>query len=62
MGTPCEIDVKLQKVEGRKSAQMKDRNGQTYKAPVFTVSDFRSRWQAGSGVVTRVGVCRMEKT
>lgn len=34
-GPPCQIDVKLQKIEGRKSAQMKDRNGETYKAPVF---------------------------
>lgn len=35
MGTPCQIEVKLQKVEGRKSATMKDRNGSSYKAPVF---------------------------
>lgn len=35
MGTPCQIDVKLAKVEGRKSATIKDRSGQTYKAPVF---------------------------
>ena len=39
MGTPCQIDVKLAKVEGRKSATVKDRSGGTYKAPVFMVSD-----------------------
>ena len=38
MGTPCQIDVKLAKVEGRKNATVKDRNGSTYKAPVFMVS------------------------
>jgi hypothetical protein len=38
MGTPCQIDVKLEKVEGRKPATIKDRNGGTYKAPVYTVS------------------------
>lgn len=37
-GPPCQIDVKLQKIEGRKSATMKDRNGESYKAPVFMVS------------------------
>ena len=37
MGTPCQIDVKLAKVEGRKSATVKDRSGGTYKAPVFMV-------------------------
>ena len=37
-GPPCEISVKLQKIEGRKAATMKDRNGQSYKAPVFMVS------------------------
>ena len=38
MGTPCQIDVKLAKIEGRKNATVKDRNGSTYKAPVFVVS------------------------
>ena len=38
LGTPCQIDVKLAKVEGRKNATVKDRDGSTYKAPVFTVS------------------------
>ena len=38
MGTPCQIDVKLAKVEGRKNATIKDRNGSSYKAPVYTVS------------------------
>ena len=37
-GTPCQIDVKLAKIEGRKNATQTDRNGQTYKAPVFMVS------------------------
>lgn len=35
--SPCQIEVKLAKQEGRKSATMKDRNGQSYKAPVFMV-------------------------
>ena len=35
LSTPCTIDVKLNKVEGRKQATMKDRNGASYKAPVF---------------------------
>ena len=39
MGTPCQIDVKLAKPEGRKNATIKDRNGSTYKAPVFKVSE-----------------------
>ena len=39
MGTPCQIDVKLAKPEGRKNATIKDRNGSTYKAPVFKVSN-----------------------
>jgi len=38
MGTPCQIDVKLAKIEGRKNATVKDRNGSTYKAPIFMVS------------------------
>ena len=42
MGTPCQIDVKLAKIEGRKNATIKDRNGSTYKAPVFMVS--KSIW------------------
>ena len=40
LGTPCQIDVKLAKVEGRKNATVKDRDGSTYKAPVFTVSSW----------------------
>ena len=36
---PCEIDVKIQKVENRKNGQIKDKQGQVYKAPVFMVSD-----------------------
>ena len=40
-GTPCEIIVKLQKIDGRKSATMKDRNGQSYKAPVYMVSSYK---------------------
>ena len=34
-GTPCQIKVQFQKIEGRKHATMKDRNGTTYKAPVY---------------------------
>ena len=34
-GTPCEIDVKLAKPEGRKPATIKDRNSGSYKAIVF---------------------------
>ena len=41
MGTPCQIDVKLAKVEGRKNATVKDRDGSSYKAPVFMVSSRR---------------------
>ena len=37
-GPPCQIDVKLAKPEGRKNATIKDRDGSTYKAPVFMVS------------------------
>ena len=36
---PCEIDVKIAKVENRKSGQLKDKQGQVYKAPVFVVSE-----------------------
>lgn len=35
---PCEIDVKIQKVENRKNGQIKDKQGNIYKAPVFMVS------------------------
>lgn len=35
LGTPCQIDVKLNQVEGRKPATIKVRNGGTFKAPVF---------------------------
>jgi vacuolar protein sorting-associated protein 26 len=35
-GTPCEIEVSLNKVEGRKAVTMRDRTNQTVlKAPVF---------------------------
>jgi len=34
-GPPCEIIVNLEKVEGRKSATMRDRNRQPYKALVY---------------------------
>jgi len=36
-GPPCEIEVNIVKIDGRKNAVMKDRNGQTYRAPVFMV-------------------------
>ena len=35
LGTPCQIDVKLVKVEGRKNGTIKDRSGGSFKAPVF---------------------------
>lgn len=35
MSAPCEIDVKLAKIENRKNGTIKDKNGQTFKAPVF---------------------------
>ena len=35
LSTPCTIEVKLNKVEGRKQATLKDKNAQSYKAPVF---------------------------
>ena len=38
LAAPCEIDVKIQKVENRKNGTIKDKQGQTYKAPVFMVS------------------------
>ena len=38
MGTPCQIDVKLAKIEGRKNATVKDRDGSSFKAPVYMVS------------------------
>ena len=40
-GAPCEIIVNLEKIEGRKSSTMRDRNRQTYKAPVFMVSPLK---------------------
>lgn len=39
--TPCNIYVMFNKIEGRKMATVRDRSGQTYKAPVFLVSDLR---------------------
>ena len=39
MGTPCTIDVKLAKIEGRKATTIKDRAGGSYKAPVYMVSN-----------------------
>lgn len=39
-GPPCEIEVALNKIEGRKAVTMRDRNKQTsLKAPVFMVSN-----------------------
>ena len=38
-GAPCEIDIKLAKIPGRKPITLKDRNGGVYKAPVYLVSD-----------------------
>jgi len=38
LAPPCEIEVKIQKVENRKNGSIKDKNGQTFKAPVFMVS------------------------
>ena len=35
MSAPCDIDVTIQKIDGRKNGTIKDKNGQTYKAPVF---------------------------
>jgi vacuolar protein sorting-associated protein 26 len=37
-GAPCEIDIKLAKIPGRKPITLKDRNGGVYKAPVYLVS------------------------
>ena len=38
LSAPCEIDVKLNKIENRKNGTIKDKNGNTFKAPVFMVS------------------------
>jgi vacuolar protein sorting-associated protein 26 len=35
---PCEIDVKINKVENRKNGSIKDKQGNLFKAPVFMVS------------------------
>jgi len=35
LSAPCEIDVKIFKMENRKNGTIKDKNGQTFKAPVF---------------------------
>jgi len=32
---PCEIDVKINKIETRKNGTIKDKTGNTFKAPVF---------------------------
>jgi len=37
LSAPCEIDVKIFKMENRKNGTIKDKNGQTFKAPVFMV-------------------------
>ena len=37
-GTPCQIDIKLAKIEGRKNATIKERSGGSYKLPVYCVS------------------------
>lgn len=39
LGPPCNIYVAFNKIEGRKMATVRDRNGQTYKAPVFLEYD-----------------------
>ena len=33
---PCQIDIKFNRVEGRKNASLRDSEGTKYKAPVFT--------------------------
>ena len=38
---PVNIYVMFNKIEGRKMATLRDRAGQTYKAPVFLVSSHR---------------------
>ena len=54
MGPPCQIDVKLAKPEGRKNATIKDRNGSTYKAPVFMVR-YSAKTYTHDGVSCRTG-------
>ena len=51
-GKPCEIDVKLAKVEGRKNATIKDRSGGSYKCPVFCVSFDSGKHSLISGYVS----------
>jgi hypothetical protein len=36
-GPPCSVEISLTKIEGRKSTNIKDRNGSTFRAPVFMV-------------------------
>ena len=43
MSAPCEIDVKIQKVENRKNGTIKDKQGNTYKAPIFMVSGIKAK-------------------
>lgn len=33
---PCEIDVNINKVDNRKNGSLKDKQGNTFKAPVFS--------------------------
>ena len=44
MSAPCEIDVKIQKVENRKNGTIKDKQGNTYKAPIFMVSGIKAKF------------------
>ena len=37
-GPPCEIDVKIAKIDQRKQGTIKDKAGNSFKAPVFMVS------------------------
>ena len=36
----AETEVKIQKMENRKNGTIKDKNGQTFKAPVYMVSQY----------------------
>lgn len=35
MGSPAQIDIKFNKIEGRKQATIKDKQGNAYKVPIF---------------------------
>jgi len=41
-GPPCSVEITLSKIEGRKSTNIKDRNGSTFRAPVFMVRNLNS--------------------